>query len=141
MGELLFSDAEYAARLAAVRRRMAENDAAVLLLSAPENIFYLCGLDHWGYFAPHLLIVPAEGDLVLATPALAALREAQPGAQIDLLAQPMAAGLVRGTGLVDHHLRVPREALDRYMEARLYAGEEPIRVESDVPKHTRRASR
>jgi ADP-heptose:LPS heptosyltransferase len=52
------------------------------------------------------------GDLVLTTPALAALREAQPNAQIDLLAQPVAAELVRGTGLVDDHLRMPRAALE-----------------------------
>ena len=38
--------------------------------SAPENIFYLTGLDHWGYFAPHLLIVPATGELVLVTRAM-----------------------------------------------------------------------
>jgi len=52
------------------------------------------------------------GDLVLTTPALAALREAQPNARIDLLAQPVAAELVRGSGLVDEHLRVPRAALE-----------------------------
>ena len=40
------------------------------LLSAPENIFYLTGLDHWGYFAPHMLIVPADGEMVLVTRAM-----------------------------------------------------------------------
>jgi Xaa-Pro dipeptidase len=43
-------------------------DAA--LISTPENIFYLTGLDHWGYFAPHILIVPADGELVLVTRAM-----------------------------------------------------------------------
>jgi Xaa-Pro dipeptidase len=42
----------------------------LLLLSAPENIFYLTGLDHWGYFAPHVLIVPAKGELILVTRAM-----------------------------------------------------------------------
>src|SRR5262245_45480624 len=70
MGEGHFTAAEYAARLTAVRAAMAKAEADLLLLSAPENIFYLTGLDHWGYFAPHILIVPSEGELVLVTRAM-----------------------------------------------------------------------
>jgi Xaa-Pro dipeptidase len=70
MGEGYFSAAEYAARLAGVRAAMAKADADLLLLSAPENIFYLTGLDHWGYFAPHILIVPPTGEMVLVTRAM-----------------------------------------------------------------------
>ncbi len=33
-------------------------------------MFYLTGLDHWGYFAPHLLIVPLTGTPVLITRAM-----------------------------------------------------------------------
>ena len=62
-----FSDAELARRLAATREAMTERGVDIALLSAPENIFYLIGLDHWGYFAPHVLIVPAEGDMTLVT--------------------------------------------------------------------------
>ncbi len=40
------------------------------LVSAPENIFYLTGLDHWGYFSPHILVVPAAGELTLVTRAM-----------------------------------------------------------------------
>lgn len=65
-----FSPKEYAARLAALRQEMARRDLALLLLSSPDNILYLTGLDHWGYFAPHMLIVPAEGELVLVTRAM-----------------------------------------------------------------------
>ena len=65
-----FSRKEFDARLAKLRRSMAEHDVEVCLLSAPENIFYLTGLDHWGYFAPHLLIVPAGGEMVLVTRAM-----------------------------------------------------------------------
>jgi Xaa-Pro dipeptidase len=49
---------------------MDELSLSVCLLSTPENIFYLCGLDHWGYFAPHILIVPASGEMVLITRAM-----------------------------------------------------------------------
>ncbi len=62
-----FSDAELDRRLAATRKAMDERGVDIALLSSPENIFYLIGLDHWGYFAPHVLIVPAEGDMTLIT--------------------------------------------------------------------------
>ena len=62
-----FSDEELAARLTAFRRIMAARDLDIALVSTPENIFYLTGLDHWGYFAPHLLIVPAQGEMTLVT--------------------------------------------------------------------------
>jgi Xaa-Pro dipeptidase len=62
-----FDDAEYDSRLAAVRREMAARDVDLILLSAPENIFYLTGLDDWGYFAPVMLVLPAEGEMVVAT--------------------------------------------------------------------------
>jgi Xaa-Pro dipeptidase len=62
-----FSDAELERRLAATRAAMAARGVEIVLLSSPENIFYLIGLDHWGYFAPHVLIVPAQGDMILIT--------------------------------------------------------------------------
>src|SRR6266568_3340424 len=65
-----FARAEYDLRLSAVRHAMAERGLDLVLLSAPENIFYLTGLDHWGYFAPHLLLVPAEGEMTLVTRAM-----------------------------------------------------------------------
>lgn len=65
-----FTDDEYAARFTALRREVAARGLDVALLSQPENIFYLTGLDHWGYFAPHLLIVPASGEPVLVTRAM-----------------------------------------------------------------------
>lgn len=70
MAQPYFTAAEYEARLAALRAGMAARGVGLALLSTPENIFYLTGLDHWGYFAPHILLVPAEGELVLATRAM-----------------------------------------------------------------------
>jgi Xaa-Pro dipeptidase len=49
---------------------MAARELDVLLVSTPENVFYLTGLDHFGYFAPHLLVVPAAGELTLITRAM-----------------------------------------------------------------------
>lgn len=62
-----FSDEELGHRLQAVRHSMNARGLDMILLSTPENIFYLTGLDHWGYFAPHLLVVPSEGDMLLIT--------------------------------------------------------------------------
>lgn len=66
----LFSDEELAARVAAVRVEMDVRDLDLLMLSTPENIYYLTGLDHWGYFAPHILLVPPSGEMVLITRAM-----------------------------------------------------------------------
>lgn len=65
-----FCDDELAGRLSRLRTRMAQRHLDVALISTPENIFYLTGLDHWGYFAPHLLIVPADGEMILVTRAM-----------------------------------------------------------------------
>jgi len=67
MFENPFSDAELANRLKAVRSEMAARAIDLAVLSQPESVFYLIGLDHWGYFAPTHLIVPMEGELVLVT--------------------------------------------------------------------------
>ncbi len=61
---------EYAARFAALRGETRKLGLDAALLSQPENLFYLTGLDHWGYFVPHILIVPLEGEATLVTRAM-----------------------------------------------------------------------
>ncbi len=68
-----FSDSELAGRLARVRAAIGERGLEAAVLAAPESVFYLTGLDHWGYFAPHLLIVPLEQEPVLVTRAMEAV--------------------------------------------------------------------
>jgi len=65
-----FSREEVKSRIAAVRRLLAARQLDAGVFAAPENVFYLTGLDHWGYFAPHLLIVPLEAQPVLVTRAM-----------------------------------------------------------------------
>ncbi len=65
-----FTDAELDRRLTATRQIMDARGLDLIFLSAPEHVFYLTGLDHWGYFAPHVLIVPPAGDLTLVTRAM-----------------------------------------------------------------------
>lgn len=65
-----FSDQELANRLRATRRAMVDYGVDIAVFSVPESVFYLTGLDHWGYFAPHYLFVPQEGEMVLITRAM-----------------------------------------------------------------------
>lgn len=65
-----FSEGEIAQRLAAFRAGLAQRGLDGAVVAAPENVFYLTGLDHWGYFAPHLLVVPLSGMPVLVTRAM-----------------------------------------------------------------------
>lgn len=75
-----FPDEEYAERLARVHERMDQEGHDALLLTSPENIFYLTGLDHQGFFVYHGLIVPRRGEPVLITRAMErATVEAQVG--------------------------------------------------------------
>ena len=61
---------ELAARLEMVRLAMAASDLDGLIVSVPENIYYLTGLDHWGFFACHILVVPRDGRPVLVARAM-----------------------------------------------------------------------
>lgn len=65
-----FTEGEIARRLGAVRAEIAARNLEAAIFASPENVFYLTGLDHWGYFAPHLLIVPLEGRPILITRAM-----------------------------------------------------------------------
>src|SRR5947208_9260006 len=65
-----FSDGEVDNRLNAFRDHLVDRRLEAAIVAAPENVFYLTGLDHWGYFAPHLLIVPLNGRPVLVTRAM-----------------------------------------------------------------------
>ena len=64
-GHAVFPREELDARLSRLRVLMAERDLDGLVVSVPENIYYLTSLDHWGFFACHLLVVPRSGDMAL----------------------------------------------------------------------------
>lgn len=65
-----FPRREYDRRLSNVRARMAEQQLDAILVTKPENIYYLTGLNHQGFFAFHLLLVPITGKTTLVTRAM-----------------------------------------------------------------------
>ncbi|MGW7517537.1 M24 family metallopeptidase [Streptomyces sp. NPDC054796] len=60
-----FPAEEYAERRAGVRAAMARDGFGALLVTAPEDVHYLSGLDHQGHFAVTGLLLPLEGTPVL----------------------------------------------------------------------------
>jgi len=60
--ESVFPKAEYDARLQRLRRQMKNNGLDLVLLSGPENIFYLVGQQTPGYYSFQSLCVPADGE-------------------------------------------------------------------------------
>jgi Xaa-Pro dipeptidase len=76
-----FSADEFAGRIAALRRRMTAQHVDISLVSSPENIYYLTGLDHQGYFAYQMLVIPLEGKPVFISRAMekATVRDQIPG--------------------------------------------------------------
>lgn len=97
-----FSRYEFAQRREAARRKMAERGLDACLITCPENIYYLTGLDHMGYFAFQALALPADGEPRLITRAMerAVVRDMAP----DLLHRGYPDGSFAPTG---HNPRQP----------------------------------
>lgn len=65
--DLAFPVAEYRDRLSHVRNHMAERDLDVLVVTTPENIYYLSGYQTAGYYCKQCLIVPIDGEPIHLT--------------------------------------------------------------------------
>ena len=66
----VFPRQELDARLANVRQCLARENLDGLVITAPENIYYLTGMDHWGFFAAHVLVMNANGEMALVCRAM-----------------------------------------------------------------------
>lgn len=60
-----FTAEEYHERVERVRDAMRDLDVEAMLIASPEDIYYLVGLNHQGYFAFTLLLLPANSKPVL----------------------------------------------------------------------------
>lgn len=65
--ELPFPLAEYKKRVQKVQATIAERGIDAVLISVPENIYYLTGFTTTGYYMYQTLIMPAEGDPMFVT--------------------------------------------------------------------------
>ena len=54
---LLFERSEYLARVARVKKAMAEKGVDVLLIASPANQFWLTGYDGWSFYTPQMVVV------------------------------------------------------------------------------------
>ena len=61
-----FPEHELAARVMKARTALSENALDGILISVPESIYWLTGMDHWGFFAAHVLVLNRNGDMALA---------------------------------------------------------------------------
>jgi len=66
----VFPSEELNQRLSNVRSQMVEANVDGVVITIPENIYYLTELDHWGFFACHLLVVSREGAMILVCRAM-----------------------------------------------------------------------
>ena len=70
MFENPYSDGELERHVKNIRTALTTRGLDVGIFSTPDSVFYLIGLDHWGYFAPTHLVVPVEGEITLVTRAM-----------------------------------------------------------------------
>jgi Xaa-Pro dipeptidase len=71
--EAVFDAAEFDRRQALVRGDLATRGIDVLMVTGPENIFWLTGQQTPGYYTFQALLLPAEGEAVFVVRALEAL--------------------------------------------------------------------
>ena len=57
-------------RLTRARQALADSNLDGILITVPESIYYLTGLDHWGFFATHVLVLNRNGDMALCCRAM-----------------------------------------------------------------------
>ena len=123
-----FTAEELAGRLGRVRAEIARRGLDAAVIAAPENVFYLTGLDHWGYFAPHLLIVPCDGEPTLVTRAMERVtierhvRSAAFAGHADSeTAADMAARVLAGLGFARIGLEARTSGMSHGLASRLCA--------------------
>src|ERR687891_1424394 len=114
----VFPDAEFDDRIERVRGEMARLDLEGLVVATPENIFYLTGLDHQGFFALHLLIVTAGGAMTLIARSMERITVADQvtGARFvgyadNEDAARVAGAILRDEGLADGRIGVEKHSL------------------------------
>lgn len=115
-----FDADEYASRVARVRALMStdQHDLDALLVTSPENIYYLIGLTHQGYFAFTMLVLPREGEPSLLTRRMEAYTISQQAPDVhhigygdDEDAGPAAVAALETLGIASGRVGVDRSSM------------------------------
>ena len=124
---LPFDAAEYEGRQAALRERMEERDLDAVLLSGPENQYYLTGYETTGFHSfPQTLIVPRSSPPLLVTRRIeegnagAAYALASRGYRDDEDPAEVLALALRDLGLAERRLGVEKGV--PWLTVRLFEG-------------------
>ena len=70
MGDRPFDEGELARRVENACGALGQHELDGILISVPESIYYLTGLDHWGFFAAHVLVLNRDGEMGLVCRAM-----------------------------------------------------------------------
>ncbi|MDG2285002.1 MAG: Xaa-Pro peptidase family protein [Alphaproteobacteria bacterium] len=65
-----FPKEELDRRIDRVKATLSEQNLDGIVVSVPENIYYLTGMDHLGFFAAHVLVINSDGKMALACRAM-----------------------------------------------------------------------
>lgn len=115
-----FTAEEYAGRITRVREMMEVDgrDLDALLITSPENIYYLIGLNHQGYFAFTMLFLPREGQPSLLTRRMESYTISQQAPHIDHIgygddedAGSAAVTALKGLGVSSGRVGVDRSSM------------------------------
>lgn len=95
-----------------------EHDLDALLITSPENIYYLIGLNHQGYFAFTMLILPREGSPGLLTRRMEAYTVSRQAPDMNHIgygddedAGSAAVGALRSLGIDGGRIGVDRSSM------------------------------
>lgn len=94
------------------------HDLDALIVTSPENIYYLIGLTHQGYFAFTMLVLPREGDPSLLTRKMEAYTISQQAPDIDHIgyeddedAGSASVRAMKGLGIATGRVGVDRSSM------------------------------
>jgi Xaa-Pro dipeptidase len=64
---LAFAEQEFRDRIVRARREMASRELSALVITTPENLYYLTGYSTPAYYSTQAMVLPLEGDPFLVT--------------------------------------------------------------------------
>lgn len=113
--DLVFPAAELDQRRVRLGQALRRANLDGIVVAVPENIYYLTGLDHWGFFACHVLLVPLEGPMILVARAMERITYENQVTNAGFIgfSDDGDPGSAMATGLAQLHLDKARVGLEK----------------------------